>query len=46
MKKVIANYHFTILIGGEYNPWRKSRTNATDKEKDEEGDWDGDDNNY
>jgi hypothetical protein len=29
VKEVIANYYFTILIGGEYNPQRKSRTNAT-----------------
>jgi hypothetical protein len=28
MKEVIANYHFTILVGGEYNPQRKSCTNA------------------
>ncbi len=29
VKEVIANYHFTILIGGKYNPQRKSCTNAT-----------------
>ncbi len=29
VKEVIGNYHFTILIGGEYNPQRKSCTNAT-----------------
>ena len=29
VKEVIADYHFTILVGGEYNPQRKSRTNTT-----------------
>jgi hypothetical protein len=29
VKEFIANYHFTILVGGEYNPQRKSCTNTT-----------------
>jgi hypothetical protein len=29
VKEVITNYHFTILVGVEYNPQRKSNTNAT-----------------
>ena len=29
VKEVITDYHFTILVGGEYNPQRKSRTNTT-----------------
>jgi len=29
VKEVIADYHFTNLVGGEYNPQRKSRTNTT-----------------
>ena len=29
VKEVITNYHFTILVGGEYNPQRKSCTNGT-----------------
>ena len=29
VKEVIADYQFTILVGGKYNPQRKSRTNHT-----------------
>ena len=29
VKEVIADYHFTILVGGEYNLQRKSRTTTT-----------------
>ncbi len=29
VKEVITDYHFTILVGGKYNPQRKSRTNHT-----------------
>jgi hypothetical protein len=29
VKEVIEKYHFTILVGGKYNPQRKSCTNAT-----------------